>query len=194
MQMRRLPIAIRALDLEEKTKRVASVLCPKRGAMITVGNCGRCEWFRRVDFTERGTPELACVAAPEDDAEPRACDAAKLHELVQVPNLCVAQDTPILEVLPFVGSTSGSDPIPVLDKAGRPLGVVDRTLLRERIACGVALSTPLASLMKTLLARVLPDTPLADVRALQSIGRRDCVVVSEDGTFLGLVPWSGFVV
>lgn len=181
LRIRRLPIVFRALDVEEHTKPVPSLLCPQSGAMMTVGSCGRCAQFRRIELRRDGSPVLACM--PEAVHPP----SSSIQSLLRVPNLCVAQDTPIGEILPFLGRRSGVDPIPVLDHAARPVGLVDRTVLRDWIAHGRALSTPVASLMRTLVTRVLPETRITDATAHATFGAcRDYVVVDADGTFLGL--------
>src|SRR5438132_1415185 len=121
IRTRRLPVVFRALDVEQKTKLVPVLLCPAHGALMTVGNCGRCERFRRIEFTEQGAPVVACAADPARPAWPAAIrDDAHVQSLVRVPSLCVARDTPIAEILPFLGPHSSSDAIPILDDDARP--------------------------------------------------------------------------
>jgi CBS domain-containing protein len=192
IRTRRLPIVFRALDVEGKTKPLPVLLCPAHGALMTVGNCGRCARFRRVEFTEQGAPVVACAADRDRPARSVvARDDAQVQSLVRVPSLCVAQDTPIAEILPFVGPHSSADAIPVLDEDARPIGLVSRADLRCMIASGVALSTAVSTALRTLPIRVLPETSLGEALALQTCSvRRDCVVVGADGTFLGLLPAS----
>src|ERR1700761_8640226 len=112
VKIRRLPIVFRALDIEGLTKPIAAVVCPARHDVITVGSCGVCGEFRRIDFTDEGQPMVCCTPTP---ARTRPEDATKVKDVLRVPALCAAPATTIKAVFPYLTLEQPETVIPVLD-------------------------------------------------------------------------------
>ena len=127
---RQLPVIFQALDLEGKTKPVPTLVCPVRGDVMTVGNCGRCRDFRRVEFTEDSRPVLCCSTDHIADQP-----IERVQDLLRVPVVCTAPDTVLALVAPYLATGTNTDAIPVLDSAARPVGFVS---IREMQRCVVA--------------------------------------------------------
>lgn len=184
---RQLPIVFRPLDVEGKTKPVPLVWCPDRVASMTVGICGRCQQFSRVEFTELSRPVLAC------GGRSRALRSRKPHprqvvELARVPLLCVADDTPLGALLPQLDRLADDEWVPVLDRDARPIGLAPARDLRKLAARRVPLSTPVSLVTYSPPLCVFPDTTLDDARQMVAAhGVAVLVVVAPDGTFLGML-------
>lgn len=195
-KMRQLPIVFRALDLEDKTRPIAEVVCPLRADVMTVGNCGRCRHFRRIDFTPAGEPILCCAPG----VGRRVTDSERgipkcVHDLVRVPVVCVAPDTELAVVLPYLGWTTHLEAIPVLGWDGRPLGFFSVHEARRLYAAGVPLDTEIWELMSRALVCVLPETSLFEAKRLvEEAGALQLFAVSADGTFVGVVHGSDLLV
>lgn len=180
----RLPIVFRALDLEGTTKPVPTAVCPVRGDLMTVGNCGLCQDFRSIVFDEHGRPIVCCIG--HDESAPRA--PLEVRDVLRVPVVCGAPDTTIADVLPYLDLRRPWDVFPVLDRAAKPMGVITCGELQARIATGLDVRTALTSVMNPHFARVTPRTKLSDAaNARPSEGFRGAVVVTDSGDFLGLV-------
>lgn len=194
--MRQLPIVFRALDLEDKTRPIAEVVCPVRADVMTVGNCGRCRHFRRIDFTSDGEPMLCCapgVGRRVTDSDPGT--PKRVHDLVRVPVVCTAPDTALAAVLPYLALTTHFEAIPVLGLDARPVGFLSMHDARRLYAAGVPLDTELWELMSRALVCVLPETSLTEAkRLLEETGASQLFAVSADGTFVGVVQASDLFV
>ena len=181
--MRHLPIVFRALDLESRTKPVPSVACPVRAELMTVGNCGRCTEFRRIEFADDGTPVLCCTSRCA-----RQQREARVQNSVHVPVVCAAADTELAVILPYVGRATALDSIPVLDRDARPIGFLTVDDARRLIASGLSLDTTLAEVMSRQVVCVLPETSVDDaLQLLADTDSRQLFAVAPDGTFLGIV-------
>lgn len=184
-----LSIVFRPLDLHGVTKPVPTVVCHARGEVMTVGNCGACGAFRRIDFTHDGLPVVCCVTrGPYEPPAPDDPDFTEAQSVLRVPPVCAAADTTIRDVLPYMEEPGMHDIIPVLDLTARPAGLVPCTEIARLIEAGASLDTYLSTFMNPVFARVTPRTSLreAAARRPESIFR-GVVVVGHDGTFLGLV-------
>lgn len=183
---RRLPIVFRSLDLEEKTKPVPCVVCPVRADIMTVGNCGRCPDFKRIEFSDDAQPMLRCATQLRLAG---ATDPQRVQAVLRVPVFCAAADTTLASVLPYLILGTAQDAIPTLDSEARPMGFVTISELRILVQAGVPLDTALVDVMSQRMTCVLPETSLED--AERRVAREDSqrlMAVNPDGTFLGCVP------
>ncbi len=182
--MRRLPIVFRALDLEAKTRPAPSVVCPVRAAVMTVGSCGRCAAFKRIEFDEAGCPVLCC------DSGAAGCHARKrVQALLRVPVACCAPDTTLAAILPYVGMLAPRDAFPVLNWDSTLLGFLTVHDAQRLVESGISLDTKLCELMSRQPICVLPETELEDaVQLLLDTGAAQLFAVAPDGAFLGVLP------
>jgi hypothetical protein len=187
-----LPIVFQPLDLHGVTKPVPTVVCPTRGEVLTVGTCGACGEFRRIDFTHDGHPVVSCATrAVDEPPAPDDPDLCEAQSVLRVPHVCAGPDTTISDVLSYVARRRTQDVIPVLDMSARPVGLVTCDEIVQLFKCGADPRTPLSAFMNLVFARVKPHTRLREAAALRPAGPfRGVVVVGNDQTFLGLVAAS----
>jgi CBS domain-containing protein len=183
--VRHLPVVFRSLDVEGKTKPVPTLVCPVRADVMTVGSCGRCSDFRRIEFTGDSLPVLCCTIHPD---HAHAARYERVQEVLRVPVVCTAADTTLAVVLPYLALGTALDAIPVLDSEARPIGLVTIREARRLAEAGIPLETLLSEVMSTQFVCVLPETSLSYASQLmvQTEAQR-LVVVAADGAFLGLV-------
>lgn len=181
----RLPVIFHALDLEGTTKRLATVLCPRRADLMTVDTCATCDEFQRIVLHEDGTPMVCCrPAVPQRRAR-------YVSELIRMPALCTSADTPVAMLLPYLPLKPPYDAIPVLADDASPIGITTCASLRSLVASGVASDTPLELVMSSNFVRVRRDTAVADAAALlPNSGWTGVVVVAPDGAFMGVIAES----
>jgi len=184
---RHLPVVFRALDVEGKTKPVATLICPVRADVMTVGNCGRCQEFRRIEFTLSGHPVLCCAGVEEHEVE-----AVELvQSALRVPAVCTAADTTLATALQYSTLVRSEDAIPVLDWDASPLGSIRVSDLTRLELAGVPRAATLSEVMSRQVLGVLPETTLADARELLAVTEStQLFVVGADGSFLGQVTAS----
>lgn len=177
---RRLPIVFTPLDVESKTKPVATVVCPVRGELMTVGNCGACPRFVRIEFTAESKPVLACTSGP--------ARTTCLQQTLRLPTVCAAEDTTLRSLQHHLGPELQQDTIPVLDRQARPVGLARVADLAHELEDPSQLDVPLSQLANRRLVRATPETSAGDaLRLALATGQRELVVVGSGGMFLGLV-------
>jgi hypothetical protein len=187
-----LPIVFQPLDLHGVTKAVPTVVCPTRGEVLTVGTCGGCGEFRRIEFTYDGQPVVSCVTrATYEPPAPDDPDISEAQNVLRVPHVCAAPDTTISDVLPYVARRHAQEVIPVLDMCARPVGLAACEKIVHLFKHGADPQARLSSFMDVVFARVYPHTRLREAAAQRPEGAyRGVVVVGYDETFLGLVAAS----
>lgn len=186
-RVRHLPVVFRSLDVEGKTKPVPTLVCPVRADVMTVGSCGRCSDFRRIEFTEDSSPVLCCVIH-SDHALDGTARNERVQDVLRVPVVCTAADTTLAVVLPYLALGTALDAIPVLDSEARPIGLVTIREARRLVEAGIPLETRLSEVMSTQFVCVLPETSLSYASQLMvDTEAQRLVVVAADGAFLGLV-------
>jgi CBS domain-containing protein len=180
---RHLPVVFHAMDIERKTKPVPALICPVRSDLMTVGSCGRCQEFRRIEFTSDGQPVLCCTALDEHERDP----VARVQAALRVPVMCTAPDTTLAVVLEHSALALEHDVIPVLDWDSSPVGFVTLGELNQLLRAGIPASATLAEVMTRQVVCILPETTVADARELLAeTESAQLFVVGADGTFLGL--------
>ena len=180
---RHLPVVFQALDIEEKTRPTPLLICPVRGDVMTVGGCGRCQEFRRIEFTLSGEPVLCCSAMDRCATD----DVERVQTMIRVPALCTAPDTTLEIVLQHAELAPQEDPIPVLDWDSSPLGFVTLRELIQLQRAGIPPAVTLSEVMSHQVVCVLPETTVADACELLSETQSpQLFVVGADGGFLGL--------
>jgi CBS-domain-containing membrane protein len=181
-----LPVVFRSLDVEGKTQPLPAVICPNRRDLMTVGNCGECEGFRRIEFTADSQPVLRC--APEVIARDERSGPRRVQEAVRVPAICAAIGTPVAAVLPYLDESHRHEVIVVLDRGAHPLGLVPVEALRSLVANSGPLDTRLGACITMQGVRVTPNATLREAaRLMDAAGCEQLVVTMSNGTFLGLV-------
>ena len=187
----RLPIMVRALDIEGVTMGVPTVLCPSRRDVMTVGTCRQCRGFRRLERDERGKAVLTCVPLEHVERAHLDVHACEVKDVLRVPMACAAPDTTLGSIQPYLELHQPEDVIPVLDWSARPIGLITIAGLQRLIRGGAELSCRLSSVMSVHFAVAAPSMSLADAARLPNDSEfRGVIVVDVDDTFLGLVPAS----
>jgi len=181
---RHLPVVFHALDIEGKTKAVPALICPVRADLMTVGSCGRCQEFRRIEFTNDGHPVLCCSAAEDHEADA----VERVQSALQVPAVCTAPDTTLATALQYSTLATQEDAIPVLDWDSSPIGFVTVRELKQLQSAGIPPAATLSEVMSRQVVCVLPETTLADACELLAVTESaQLFVVGADGSFLGLI-------
>jgi CBS domain-containing protein len=181
---RHLPVVFHPLDVEGKTKAVAALICPERADLMTVGACGRCQEFRRIEFTHDGHPVLCCASVEDHEVDP----VERVQSAVRVPAMCTAPDTTLGTALQYSALATQGDAIPVLDWDASPMGFVTARDLKQLERAGIPLTATLSEVMSCQVVCVLPETPVADACELLAVtGSAQLFVVGADGSFLGTV-------
>jgi hypothetical protein len=165
---KRLPILMRALDFEQRTLAVQTVLCPVRLRQNTVGNCRQRRDSRRVNCTTR---QGSLICAGTRDSERQAESTPTVQQRVQLPGLCASVETEVASVLPYVHAFTRcirGKAFLFLDTRAKPVGIVmssEHSCLR-----GAQLNTrlPLVCVMNTSFATAVACTSLANDRSAQS--------------------------
>lgn len=181
-----LPVVFRPLDIEEFTKPQGVVLCPVRNEPVTLGTCGHCDDFARVEFDARSKPHVCCT--PCFPHRPRGLSSARgfVKEVLRVPLLSASEGTPVSVFIPYVDLQRPWDAIPVLDRQARPIGVVSNETLRKVVE--IDHDRAIESVMSVDFARVFPWQSVAEAAAARpETAFRGVVVIAGDGTFLGMV-------
>lgn len=177
----RLPIAIRALDVEDLTQPVETVLCPARHDRITVDSCRQCRDFRRIEPSATHDSVVCCGSRES------ACTAS-VQQKVQLPSVCATVNTTLAIVLQYADCLRPWEAIPVLDMQARPVGIVTSSELNHLRACRRDPTTPLKHVMSTSFATVFPCMSLVDAARLRAARCfRGVIVVSEGDRFVGVV-------
>lgn len=181
----RLPIVTRALDIEELTLPVQTVLCPARHDRITVGNCRQCRDFRRIEHSAVHGPVVCCGSG---DSVKQPVSTLSVQQRAQLPSLSVRASTTLGAVLAHAEGLRPWEGIPVLDMESRPIGIVMGSELIRLRAARTDPALPLGRVMSTSFATVFPCMSLVDAAQLRAAHRfRGVIVVSDEEQFLGVV-------
>lgn len=185
----RLPVVFRPLDLERRTKAQGTVMCPTRNEPVTVGACGHCEMFVRVEFDADSKAQICCAPRPVHLHLTHAIEQPSVvQDLVRVPMLSVSHDTPIAAMQPYLDLQRPWQFIPVLDDAARPVGLISNEKLRRELGASADPERTFATVMSTQFARIFPWQSIDDAATAQAGDEfRGVVVVAADGTFVGLL-------
>ena len=181
----RLPIATRALDIEDLTRPVQVVMCPARNNIITVGNCRQCRAFRQIEQGNKGA-WLSCsgVRGPVT----RSTSSASVQEHVHLPHLCASIASSLATLLANADTLQPWEAIPILDFQTRPVGVALAADLQQLSGSGCDPALRVEQWMSTSFVTVFACMSLADAAQLRANSRfRGVVVVADDDTFLGVV-------
>lgn len=173
---------MRALDIQELTRPVQTVMCPARHNTITVSNCRQCRDFRRIEQSPVHGALVACSArdAPQS--------AASVRDKVQLPSVCASVHSTLAALLSYADSLHPWQAVPILDHQTKPVGILTGLELNRLRNARVDPSQRLQRLMSTSFATVFPCMSLADAARMRSDHVfRGVVVVSEDDVFVGVV-------
>lgn len=114
----------------------------------------------------------------------RAGTAAEL----MTPNpVSIGQDATVLEAAAFLAGR-GISAAPVIDKAGRPVGVVSRSDILVRYHTALAGRTAVRELMTPTVFCVHPDASAPEVvETMVGLGVRRLFVVDDSGVLVGVI-------
>jgi CBS domain-containing protein len=181
----RLPIVTCALDFEELTQPVQTVLCPARHDRITVGNCRQCRDFRRIEQSAAHGPVVCCGAG---DSARQSSSKLSVQQAAQLPSLSVRASTPLSTLLSYADGLRAWEGVPVLDMAARPIGILMSSELTRLRAARPDPTLVVGMIMSTSFTTVFPCMSLVDAAQLRAAHLfRGVIVVSEMEQFLGVV-------
>lgn len=181
----RLPIVTCALDFEDLTQPVQTVLCPTRHDRITVGNCRQCRDFRRI---EESAIHGAVVCCGSGDTARQSISTLSVQQAAKLPSLSVRATTPLSVVLPYADGLRPWEGVPVLDMQAKPIGILMASDLSRFRAARLDPTLAVGRVMSTSFATVFPCMSLADAAQLRAAHRfRGVIVISETEQFLGVV-------
>jgi CBS domain-containing protein len=99
----------------------------------------------------------------------------------------IGQHTTVTEAAAFL-TGRGISAAPVIDEAGRPLGVVSRSDILARHQTASAGRTPVHELMTPAVFCVRPDAPSREVvETMVGLGVRRLFVVDDSGVLVGVI-------
>jgi CBS domain-containing protein len=118
---------------------VTTVHCPKRDAVATVKECLLCPHCIQLATTEQGQYVICEIDAAEAMAaspprrrarRPSESDLTPLSAVMSGGAICVSPDLPVKELIELLVDR-GFSGAPVVDSAGKPIGVVSRSDLLD---------------------------------------------------------------
>lgn len=186
------------------TSSYSTVACPRQACTVRVNECVDCEEYIGLSFDrEEQTALLHCYekGGPTPRQSLRSFLAAgeregflrKLHEradstpvsrIMSLNVQCVTEDVTVgaLTSALLEGGISGA---PVVDKHGRPIGIVSKT---DLVRSGVAPSTPVKDIMTSMSFTLHEEQSVSKASALMAYeGVHRLPVVDDAGTVVGLV-------
>ena len=195
---RRLKVTFRRVQSERaETTRVLAVFCPRRTEVLDLRQCQACEHCEGlcVDPTDRDT-FVRCNWAAVGAVEPPPRDAAtasnpqrdtSLASVMSTPARCVAADLPLTDLVQLF-ATEAISGAPVVDAAGRPIGIVSKTdVLRRGVPDGARIGC-VRDVMTHVVFALQAEASLSRAAALMAFeGVHRIVVVAADGSALGIV-------
>jgi CBS domain-containing protein len=108
-------------------------------------------------------------------------------ELMTPNPVSIRQSSTVAEAAAFL-SGRGISAAPVIDDAGRPVGVVSRTDILARYQAVRTDATPVHTVMTPAIFSVRPDTPAMEViETMVDLGVRRLFVVDESGVLVGVI-------
>lgn len=165
-----------------------TVHCPRRDAAATVEECIECPGCRGLEMTEEGS-HIVCEIEDSMATVPRRRrrrptegDRTPLSAVMSADIVCVSPELPIEELVTLLVDR-GFGGVPVVDSAGRPVGVVSKSdLLGDRrggLVCDIMMP----------IAFTMPESAslshAAALMAYENIHR--VPVVATDGAVVGIV-------
>ena len=113
--------------------------------------------------------------------------AGTAAELMTPNPVSISRVSSVREAAAFL-TARGISAAPVIDDAGRPVGVVSRSDILIHHQSPAVSRTPVHSVMTPVVFSVRPDTPAAEViETMVSLGVRRVFVVDEDNVLIGVV-------
>ena len=184
----KLAIRVRRVMAAETGETIhATVHCPCHARSVSLDDCADCTECGGFDFnTLPASSWVTCRGSPQAERPPPPGDAhhTMISSVMTRDVTCVREDLPA-EALPALLLDNGISGAPVVDAAGRPVGVVSKTdLLIERGTVGATAR----DLMTPLVFSLPEDTPLSQAAALMAYeGVHRIPVVAADGSVVGVV-------
>jgi CBS domain-containing protein len=125
---------------------------------------------------------------PNPYAAPRLILAAYRAEDLMTPNpMSISRQTPVRDAAAFL-SGRGISAAPVIDAAGRPVGVVNSTDILPRCQSTSAIGAPVSAVMTPVVFCVRTDATAEEVvDKLTGLSLRRLFVVDADGVVVGVI-------
>lgn len=166
----------------------ASVRCPLAEHVLAVDDCVECPHCRGFTIDRRhGGSNILCESARDEDPRDEPRGHITLARVMTRDVLCFRVDTP-LGLVEEVLLTAGVSGAPVVDVAGRPLGIVSKTDLLQALHDGAGEARPVGEVCTPLVFSLPERAPLAQAAALMAWeGVHRIPVVGDDGAVVGIV-------
>lgn len=193
----------RNVETDEGSEGQLFVSCTRRGVPTPLSACVNCEMCEGMALD--GVVSVRCKAAPESPRDSGL--ASRVSQIMSSPVISVDADTAI-ENVQWLLVSRGIGAVPVIDRAGQPVGILAKTdLLRDRddieptVALGRRVRTDergsseetvsgirAADLMTPVIHAVRRNATIAAAAAVMARERvHHVLVVSDEGGMLGMV-------
>jgi CBS domain-containing protein len=195
----------RTTQTENGQERQLVVACPQRVDPVPIKECARCELCEGLELD--GRVGVRCAVEPTDAVDGVPPAYAPVSTIMTSPVVAVQNDASA-ENVQWLLVDRGIGAVPVLDRSGRPVGILAKTdLLRDRDEPMVSVRLDereappepgssvreagglrAADLMTPIVYGVLESTSIAATAALMAKQRvHHIVVVGEEGKVVGIV-------
>lgn len=183
-----LPLRARRTVQVDGTETIeASVFCARRGRSLPADECASCEHWAGLSVTsDVAASRMLCADATERPlGDPRD---PILATLMTRDVLCVRPEVPLGRLVQLM-VTEGISGLPVVDAAGRPVGVVSQTDVLRNLGERAEVEVVTAETLLTPVAFTLPeDAPVSRAAALMAYeGIHRIPVVDADGAVVGIL-------
>lgn len=184
-------VVTRAVTLEREGDRwVPMAVCPRRLSVLSVAECGGCQHFAGLCVNpSSGAPFMRCSfhEAPFFEPAGEVGDGGPtVADLMTHPPARIALDTSLADALRE--ALSSAQAAAVLDSSGKPLGLLTRVDVLERLHGHAAGSFLVRDMMLSPTFMVSEDAPAAQVAAMMAYEQiHNVLVIDASGELVGLV-------
>lgn len=191
MPEHRLPVFTRYVHQDGTSASSHHVMCPRRDHTVDADGCWTCADVTGATYdAAQGAPVLVCTPdLPVDPSVPRDAASTPIVEVMSREVHCIRGVARLDEVADlFTDLHIGS--LPVVDAAGRPIGVVTKTELVRALSGGVADAglRSVDAVMTPIAFSVSDRASVAQAAALMAVeGVHHVPVLSGEGAVVGVV-------
>lgn len=184
-------VITRAVTLEREGDRwVPMAVCPRRLTVLSVSECGGCQHFAGLCINpSSGTPFMRCSFNEAPFFEPageHASSGPAIADLMTRAPVCIGLDARLSDVL--LEPLSCAQAAAVVDDDGRPIGLLTRADVLERLHGDSACTALVRDVMLSPTFMVSADAPSTQVAALMAFEQiQNVLVVGASGELVGLV-------
>lgn len=165
-----------------------SVFCTHQRRSVPVEGCGTCAHWAGISLTQRAASSLVLCA---DVPEPPSCDGPDppVGSLMTRDVVCAAPEVPV-RILIATLVELGISGLPIVDAAGRPVGILTQTDILAKCTPWTAEDErkTAASVLTPLAFTLREDAPISRAAALMAFEHVHRIpVVDEQGAVVGVV-------